>query len=123
ELPYHVGASGPFHLADADLLHVTLESSGEVPKANGSRSKLMIRYQPLWPESVAERRLQCQQQPGVCLFRSLWNTGIGAADAPGEDGFELLVALFAARNANTGCVGRVVAAASVVGDEVLVEPQ
>src|SRR5439155_818678 len=105
ELPFHIGASGPFHLADADLLHVTLESSGEVPKANGSRSKLMIRYQPLWPESVAERRLQCQQQPGICLFRSLWNTGAGAADTPGEDGFESLVALFARRDDRGGEAG------------------
>src|SRR3989440_9144521 len=73
EIPYHIGASGPFHLADYDALHVTLESSAEVPKARGARSRLMIRYQPLWPESVAEKRLQCRQQPGICLFRALWN--------------------------------------------------
>src|SRR6266446_5944934 len=73
EIPFHVGATGPFHLADYDALHVTLESSAEVPKVNGARSRLMIRYQPLWPESVAEKRLQCRQQPGICLFRALWN--------------------------------------------------
>ncbi|MFN2546172.1 MAG: hypothetical protein ABR567_01935 [Myxococcales bacterium] len=123
EMPYHIGASGPFHLADADLLHVTLESSGEVPKANGSRSKLMIRYQPLWPESVAERRLQCQQQPGICLFRSLWSTGASAADMPGEDGFESLVALFARRDANTRCVRRLFNALSSAGDDRWLELQ
>src|SRR2546430_5125075 len=123
EMPYHVGASGPFHLADADLLHVTLESSGEVPRANGSRAKLMIRYQPLWPESVAERRLQCQQQPGICLFRSLWNTGAVAADAPGEDGFESLVALFARRDANTRCVRRLFNALASAGDDRWLELQ
>src|SRR5437868_4143150 len=73
EIPFHIGASGPFHLADSDTLHVTLESSVEVPKAKGARSRLMVRYQPLWPESVAEKRLQCLQQPGICLFRALWN--------------------------------------------------
>ncbi|TMB02072.1 MAG: hypothetical protein E6J64_17935, partial [Deltaproteobacteria bacterium] len=50
EIPYHVGASGTFHLADYDSLHVSLESSAEVHKAKGARSRLMIRYQPLWPE-------------------------------------------------------------------------
>lgn len=119
EIPYHIGASGPFHLSDADLLHVTLESSGDVPKANGSRSKLMIRYQPLWPESVAERRLQCQQQPGICLFRSLWNTSAGA----GEDGFESLVALFARRDANTRCVRRLFNALASAGEDRRLELQ
>jgi hypothetical protein len=121
EMPYHIGASGPFHLADADLLHVTLESSGDVPKANGARSKMMIRYQPLWPESVAERRLQCQQQPGICLFRSLWN--VGAAGAPGEDGFESLVALFARRDANTRCVRRLFNALAAAGEDRWLELQ
>src|SRR5205807_1572403 len=37
EIPYHVGASGPFHLVDHDALHVALESSAEVPKARGAR--------------------------------------------------------------------------------------
>src|SRR5262249_11663083 len=93
EIPYHVGASGTFHLADYDSLHVTLESSAEVQKVKGARSRLMIRYQPLWPESVAEKRLQCQQQPGICLFRGLWRVAgngasrPGAGDAATEDGF------------------------------------
>src|SRR5207244_6156574 len=73
EIPYHVGSSGPFHLADYDALHVSLESSGEVAKAKGARSRLMISYQPLWPESVGDKRLQCLQQPGICLFRALWS--------------------------------------------------
>src|SRR5919201_962911 len=107
EIPYHIGASGPFHLADYDALHVTLESSAEVPKAKGARSRLMIRYQPLWPESVAEKRLQCLQQPGICLFRSLWSLDAPAHPVePGEDGFESLVALFARRDGSTRCVRR-----------------
>src|SRR5919201_5151629 len=107
EIPYHVGATGPFRLADYDTLHVTLESSVEVPKAKGTRSRLMIRYQPLWPESVAEKRLQCLQQPGICLFRSLWSLDAPARPAePGEDGFESLVALFARRDGSTRCVRR-----------------
>lgn len=123
ELPYHIGASGPFHLADADVLHVTLESSGEVPKAKGSRSKLMIRYQPLWPESVAERRMQCQQQPGICLFRALWNTGASGAETPAEDGFESLVALFARRDANTRCVRRLFNVLASAGEDRALELQ
>jgi hypothetical protein len=112
EIPYHLGASAAFHLADYDSLHVSLESSAEVQKAKGARSRLMIRYQPLWPESVADKRLQCQQQPGICLFRGLWRVAgsarshPAAGDAAGEDGFESLVALFARRDANTRCVRR-----------------
>jgi hypothetical protein len=83
----------------------------------------MIRYQPLWPESVAERRLQCQQQPGICLFRSLWRTGSGGADTPGEDGFESLVALFARRDANTRCVRRLFNALAAAGDDRWTELQ
>ena len=124
EIPYHVGASGPFHLADYDSLHVTLESSAEVPKARGARSRLMIRYQPLWPESVAEKRLQCRQQPGICLFRALWNL-----DAPirsieaGEDGFESLVALFGRRDGNTRCVRRLFNTLGSASEDRLLELQ
>jgi hypothetical protein len=129
EIPYHVGASGTFHLADYDLLHVSLESSAEVQKAKGARSRLMIRYQPLWPESVAEKRLQCQQQPGICLFRGLWRVAASArsrpslADAAGEDGFESLVALFARRDANTRCVRRLFNALGTSTPDRLLELQ
>jgi len=121
EIPYHIGASGAFHLADHDPLHVTLESTAPVQKSRGSRSRLMIRYQPLWPESVAERRLSCQQQPGICLFRSLWKTGAQAAAS--EDGFESLVALFARRDANTRCVRRLFNALASAGDDRWLELQ
>src|SRR5205823_7661394 len=123
EIPYHIGASGPFHLYDYDVLHVTLESSAEVPKSKGSRSRLMIRYQPLWPESVAERRLQCQQQPGICLFRALWSAGARAADPGGEDGFESLVGLFSRRAANTRCVRRLFNALASAGQDRWLELQ
>ena len=44
---------------------------------------LMVRYQPLWPESVAEKKLSCAQQPGICVFRALWNVrGPSAQAAP-----------------------------------------
>jgi len=123
EIPYHVGASGPFHLADYDALHVTLESSAEVPKAKGTRSRLLIRYQPLWPESVAEKRLQCLQQPGICLFRALWNLDAPARPEPGEDGFESLVALFARRDGSTRCVRRLFNALATASEDRLLELQ
>jgi len=129
EIPYHVGASGPFHLSDFDTLHVTLESSAQVPKANGSRSKLMVRYQPLWPESVAEKKLSCAQQPGICVFRALWNVRGPSAQAPppaisaDEGGFESLVALFARRDANTRCVRRLFNALASATDDRLLELQ
>ncbi len=124
EIPYHIGASGPFHLTDYDALHVTLESSAEVPKAKGARSRLMIRYQPLWPESVAEKRLQCRQQPGICLFRALWNLDAPRRPAePGEDGFESLVALFARRDGNTRCVRRLFNAIGAASEDRLLELQ
>ena len=123
EIPYHVGASGPFHLADYDALHVTLESSAEVPKAKGARSRLMIRYQPLWPESVAEKRLQCLQQPGICLFRALWNLDAPARPEPSEDGFESLVALFARRDGGTRCVRRLFNALASASEDRLLELQ
>jgi hypothetical protein len=129
EIPYHIGASGPFHLADFDALHVTLESSAAVPKANGSRSNLMVRYQPLWPESVAEKKLSCAQQPGICLFRALWNVrGPSAQASPpasltDEGGFESLVALFARRDANTRCVRRLFNALASETDDRLLELQ
>src|SRR5205823_4235152 len=75
-------------------------------------SRLMVRYQPLWPESVPEKKLSCAQQPGICVFRALWNVrGQKAQAAPpvnaaDEGGFESLVALFARRDANTRCVRR-----------------
>ena len=121
EIPYHIGASGPFHLTDHDPLHVTLESTAAVQKSRGSRARLMIRYQPLWPESVAERRLSCQQQPGICLFRSLWKMAAQAGEA--EDGFESLVALFARRDANTRCVRRLFNALAASGDDRWLELQ
>ncbi|MFL5433443.1 MAG: hypothetical protein ACJ784_02930 [Myxococcales bacterium] len=129
EIPYHIGASGPFHLADFDTLHLTLESSAPVPKANGSRSNLMVRYQPLWPESVAEKKLSCAQQPGICLFRALWNVhGPSAQASPpasltDEGGFESLVALFARRDANTRCVRRLFNALASESDDRLLELQ
>ncbi len=124
EIPYHIGASGPFHLADSDMLHVTLESSAEVPKAKGARSRLMVRYQPLWPESVAEKRMQCLQQPGICLFRALWNLDAAPRAAePGEDGFESLVALFGRRDGNTRCVRRLFNALASAGEDRLLELQ
>src|SRR3989441_1157989 len=124
EVPFHIGASGPFHLADSDALHVTLESSAEVPKAKGAHARLMVRYQPLWPESVAEKRLQCLQQPGICLFRALWSLDppARAADA-GEDGFESLVALFGRRDGNTRCVRRLFNALASAGEDRLLELQ
>ena len=124
EIPYHIGGSGPFHLADYDPLHVTLESALEVPKAKGSRSRLMIRYQPLWPESVAEKRLQCLQQPGICLFRALWKLEApGRAAEPAEDGFESLVALFSRRDGNTRCVRRLFNALASASEDRLLELQ
>src|SRR5207248_6187091 len=123
------GASGPFHLSDFDALHVTLESSAEVPKAKGSRSRLMVRYQPLWPESVPEKKLSCAQQPGICVFRALWNVrGQKAQAAPpvnaaDEGGFESLVALFARRDANTRCVRRLFNALGSAGDDRWLELQ
>jgi hypothetical protein len=126
EIPYHVGGSGPFHLADYDALHVSLESGAEVAKARGARSRLMISYQPLWPESVAEKRLRCVQQPGICLFRALWNPEQRTrprAEAPGEDGFESLVALFARRDANTRCARRLFNALARASDDRLLELQ
>ncbi len=124
EIPYHIGASGPFHLADSDTLHVTLESSAEVAKAKGARSRLMVRYQPLWPESVAEKRLQCLQQPGICLFRALWNPEAAPRSAAaGDDDFESLVALFARRDGNTRCVRRLFNALASAGEDRLLEVQ
>jgi hypothetical protein len=124
EIPYHIGASGPFHLADYDALHVTLESSAEVPKARGARSRLMIRYQPLWPESVAEKRLQCRQQPGICLFRALWSLDAPARTIEsGEDGFESLVALFARRDGSPRCVRRLFNVLGSAGEDRLLELQ
>ncbi len=124
EIPFHVGASGPFHLTDYDALHVTLESSAEVPKVNGARSRLMIRYQPLWPESVADKRVQCRQQPGICLFRALWNLDAPARPAEsGEDSFESLVALFARRDGNARCVRRLFNALGSAGEDRLLELQ
>jgi hypothetical protein len=124
EIPYHIGASGPFRLSDSDTLHVTLESSAAVAKAKGAPSRLMVRYQPLWPESVAEKRLQCLQQPGICLFRALWNLEAAPRQAePSEDGFESLVALFGRRDGNTRCVRRLFNALAAAGEDRLLELQ
>ena len=129
EIPYHVGASGPFHLADYDSLHVSLESSAEVPKAKGTRSRLLISYQPLWAESVAEKLVQCRLQPGICLFRALWSVEPVAkprarpADPGTENGFESMVALFGRRDANTRCVRRLFNALSSAGADRLLELQ
>src|SRR5207245_9499057 len=43
EIPYHVGASGTFHLADYDSLRVSLDSLSVVITANGARSRIMYR--------------------------------------------------------------------------------
>jgi hypothetical protein len=99
ELPYHVGASGPFQLAAFDALRVRLESKAEVAKTKSARGKLTVSYQPLWPGSLADRRARCEN--AVCLFRSLWGNA-GRAD----EGFESMVALFARRGGNTRCVRR-----------------
>ncbi|HZX95491.1 MAG TPA: hypothetical protein VFE90_13300 [Myxococcales bacterium] len=125
EIPYHVGASGPFHLSDYDFLHVSLESSAEVAKTRGQKSRLMISYQPLWPESVADKRLQCQQQPGICIFRALWRMDAARARAleAGDDGFESLVALFGRRDANTRCVRRLFNALASASEDRLLELQ
>ena len=123
EIPYHVGSSGPFHLADSDALHLTLESSAQVSRTRGSRGPLLVGYQPLWPESVAEKRLACMQQPGICLFRSLWNVQGATAEPPGEDGFESMVALFARRDANTRCVRKLFNALSGAPEDRLLELQ
>jgi hypothetical protein len=125
EIPYHLGGSGPFHLADYDFLHLSLESAAEVAKAKGSKSRLMIGYQPLWPESVAEKRMACLQQPGICLFRALWGPSEvkGLRAAPDDDGFESLVALFARRDANTRCVRRLFNALASAGEDRLMELQ
>ncbi len=118
EIPYHVGGSGPFHLADYDSLHVSLEAS------TGKAKRLMISYQPLWPESVAEKRLQCSQQPGICLFRALWNVDPRARPrSSDEDGFESLVALFARRDSNTRCTRPLFNALASAGDDRLLELQ
>lgn len=124
EIPYHLGGSGPFHLADYDFLHLSLESAAEVAKSKGSRSRMMISYQPLWPESVAEKRLACLQQPGICLFRALWEAeGKALRAAPDDEGFESLVALFARRDANTRCVRRLFNALAAAGEDRLLELQ
>lgn len=124
EIPYHIGASGPFHLTDSDTLHVTLESSVAVAKAKGARSRLMVRYQPLWPESVPEKRLQCMQQPGICLFRALWSLDAAPRSAePADEAFESLVALFARRDGNTRCVRRLFNALAASGEDRLIELQ
>jgi hypothetical protein len=99
ELPYHVGASGPFQLAAFDSLRVRLESKSDVAKTKSARGKLTVSYQPLWPASLENRKGHCEN--GVCLFRSLWgNTGRA------DEGFESMVALFARRGGNTRCVRR-----------------
>src|SRR5207244_13339714 len=104
--------------------HVSLESSSEVAKAKSARSRLLISYQPLWPESVAEKRLQCVQQPGICLFRALWNIDPRARHrSSAEDGFESLVALFARRDSNTRCTRRLFNALASAGEDRLLELQ
>jgi hypothetical protein len=134
EIPYHVGASGPFHLVDFDSLHVLLESTAEVAKAKGARARLTIGYQPLWPESVAEKRQQCAQQPGICLFRALWDPRAAApavrgggklrpSEGESEDGFESLVGLFGRRDSNTRCLRRLFDALAAAGEDRLLELQ
>jgi hypothetical protein len=101
ELAWHVGASGPFQLSVFDGLRVRLESKGDVAKSRSQRGKLVVSYQPLWPESMAERRARCQAQGSVCLFRAVW----GSAGQP-DPGFDSLVGLFARPGTNTRCVRR-----------------
>ena len=96
ELPYHVGSSGPFQLAAFDSLRVRIESKLDVAKSKTARGKLVVNYQPLWPESLAERRARCDG--GVCVFRSLWGNA-GKTD----EGFDSMVGLFT-RGANARCV-------------------
>jgi hypothetical protein len=98
ELPYHVGSSGPFQLAVFDALRVRIESKLDVAKSKTSRGRLVVSYQPLWPESLAERKARCDG--GVCVFRSLW----GNSGKP-DDGFISMVGLFS-RGSNARCVRR-----------------
>src|SRR5207248_2182928 len=74
-------------------------------------------------ESMAEKRLQCLQQPGICLFRALWNLDAPARPEPGEDGFESLVALFARRDGSTRCVRRLFNALATASEDRLLELQ
>jgi hypothetical protein len=111
ELAYHVGASGPFQLAAFDGLRVRLESKGDVAKGSRQRGKLLVSYQPLWAESMAERRARCQSQGSVCLFRSVW----GSAGQP-DPGFHSLVGLFARRGSSTRCVRRLFDALAAARD-------
>jgi hypothetical protein len=70
ELAYHVGSSGPFELTAFDGLRVRLESKIEVAKSKVRRGKLTVTAQPLWAQSVPERRAQCEAQQSVCVFRT-----------------------------------------------------
>ncbi|HEY2029901.1 MAG TPA: hypothetical protein VGH20_11910 [Myxococcales bacterium] len=70
ELAYHVGSSGPFELTAFDGLRVRLSSKAEVSKGRSQRGRLTVSYQPLWAESVAERRARCEAQGTVCVFRT-----------------------------------------------------
>jgi hypothetical protein len=77
---------------------------------------------------VREKLLQCQLQPGICVFRAMWNTEAAAklaraATSAGEDGFESLVALFARRDANARCVRRLFNALATAGPDRLTELQ
>src|SRR5438309_4674816 len=90
---------------------------------------LMVRYQPLWPKSVPEKKRSCTQQPGICVFRALGNVrGQKAQAAPpvnaaDEGGFESLVALFARRDANTRCVRRLFNGLAATSEDRMLELQ
>lgn len=70
ETAQHVGSSGPFELTASDGLRVRLSSKVEVSKGRSQRGKLTVSYQPLWPQSVPQRRAACEAQAAVCVFRT-----------------------------------------------------
>jgi hypothetical protein len=109
-LPYHVGSSGAFQLGAFDPLRVRLESRAEVAKSKSARGKLVVNYQPLWAESVAERRARCTPA-SVCVFHGL----LGSEGRP-EEGFHSLVGLFGRRGADARCVRRLFTALAASPD-------
>jgi len=70
ELALHAGSSGPFELTFFDGLRVRLASKADVPKSRSQRGKLTVSYQPLWRDSVPERRARCEAEGAVCVFRT-----------------------------------------------------
>ena len=118
-LPYHIGASGPFHLADSDTLHVTLENLDfEVAKAKGARSRPMCGTSgpggSRWPERSGCSA--CSSPASASSARS-GTPKRAPRPATGDDAFESLVALFARRDGNTRCVRRLFNALASAGED------